>query len=803
MARKNSNKKSKYIPRPHHSSSKNGNSASYKVEGVIDITRSGIGYIIMNDGKGDVLIRPNDFNHALHGDTVRVKITRDSLGDRKREGVVLDILSRKQAEFIGTILGHPKRWIFMPDSDRPMPQFELYNVPVDENISNGSKIIARFESWGRGDKRPSATYVSRLSPEDMGDFAMRQLLTDKGFPLKFSNEAMADANSFSEEITEEELKKRKDFRGTLTFTIDPVDAKDFDDAISFKEIRKGLYEIGVHIADVSHFVIPGTTLDKEAYERATSVYLPDRVNPMLPEKISNELCSLRPDEDKYAFSTVFEINAKFEIKKKWIGRTVIRSDRRFTYEEAQEIIETGTGDHSAEILLLDKIAKHYRGIRFKNGAINFSSQEVRFKLDEKGKPVGIVVKESKDAHKLIEEFMLLANRTVAEKVKEIGEKRGKPVPFPYRVHDTPDEDKLIPFAALARKFGYTFSLTDPDKIAESFNEMLKQAHGTPQQHLLEQLGIRTMAKAVYTSENIGHYGLGFEDYCHFTSPIRRYPDVMVHRIMQQIIDGTLDSKGNKEGNMEGRCKHCSERERAAMECERSANKYKQVEYMLDYVGDEFDAVVTGVSGFGFWAETVDTKCEGLISIRDLSFVDDFRLIESDYTLVGIHSGIKFRIGDPVRIKVVDANLERRQLDYQWIREPKRQSNGDQEMMTVPAAEKTVTNEKKLKSTKKVPAAAEIKPEEVVKAKTTVKKAVVQKMEEAVVAPKTARPKTKAAKANKPAKGETTPNAVEVTNKTKGKVAKDGTVTPVKPKEKSKKSIPDSAPIPPKVKRKLK
>ena len=797
MARKNSNKKGKYIPRPHHSS-RDGNGSTYKIEGVIDITRSGIGYIIMHDGKGDVLIRPNDFNHALHGDTVRVKITRDSLGDRKREGVVLDVLSRKQAEFIGTILGHPKRWIFMPDSDRPMPQFELYNVPFDESISNGSKIIAKFESWGRGDKRPTATYVSKMNAEDLGDFAMRQLLTDKGFSLKFSKEAMDIANSFSEEITEEELKKRKDFRDTLTFTIDPLDAKDFDDAISFKQIRKGLYEIGVHIADVSHFVNPGTVLDKEAYERATSVYLPDRVNPMLPEKISNELCSLRPNEDKYAFSTVFEINSKFEIKKKWIGRTVINSNRRFTYEEAQDIIETGVGDHSEEILLLDKIAKHYRGIRFKNGAINFSSQEVRFKLDENGKPIGIVVKESKDAHKLIEEFMLLANRTVAERVNEVGEKRGKPIPFPYRVHDAPDEDKLIPFAALARKFGYTFSLTDPDKIAESFNEMLKQAHGTPQQHLLEQLGIRTMAKAVYTSENIGHYGLGFEDYCHFTSPIRRYPDVMVHRIMQQIIDGTLDSKGSKEGNMEGRCKHCSERERAAMECERSANKYKQVEYMMDFVGDEFDAVVTGVSGFGFWAETVDTKCEGLISIRDLSFVDDFRLIESDYTLVGIHSGIKFRIGDPVRIKVVDANLERRQLDYQWIREPKHKP-ATEGIKTERPVEKMPVKEKKPKAVKKSPATIEAQPvnADVKVTKTGTKKPVTKKTADEVAVPKAKQPKAGKSKKTE----DLAPIVPPVVAKVKGKAASPKAAAT--PKEKAKKAIPDSAPIPPKVKRKLK
>ena len=472
---------------------------------------------------------------------------------------------------------------------------------------------------------------------------------------------MKEALSLSENITRQELIKRKDCRDILTFTIDPNDAKDFDDAISVRNLDNGNYEIGVHIADVSHFVKPGSLLDKVAYERATSVYLPDRVNPMLPEKISNELCSLRPHEDKYTFSAIFQINNRAEIKHSWLGRTVIHSNHRFTYDEVQEIIEKKDGLHYKPIMLLNDLAQKFRRERFRKGAINFSSQEVRFQLDEKGKPIGIVIKESKDAHKLIEEFMLLANRTVAEYVSKI--KINKlPVPFPYRIHDTPDDEKLKPFIAFAKKFGYVFDMHDEAAVAASFNKMLKEVQGKPEQHVLEQLGIRTMAKAVYTSSNIGHYGLGFEHYCHFTSPIRRYPDVMVHRILQECLEKNL--KIDKK--MDEKCKHCSDRERKAMEAERAGNKYKQVEFMQQYLGEEFDGIISGVAAFGFFVETVLHKCEGMVTVRDLSEHDDFRLDETDYALVGLRTKRKFRMGDKVCIKVVAANLGKRQLDYEWV-----------------------------------------------------------------------------------------------------------------------------------------
>jgi ribonuclease R len=630
------------------------------VKGVLDISRSGIGFVLVEGMEKDVLVRPNDFNRAFHGDTVRVQIDKHTAPGKRIEGKITEVVERKQTEFIGNLQVGKTFAFFTADTEKPMPDFF---IPIDKlnGASNGERVVARLTKWDKADKKPEGEVVNVIKAEDMNDFAMKELLIDNGFPLTFDAAVMKDANELSEKITREELKKRKDCRDILTFTIDPVDAKDFDDAISIRNLDNGNYEIGVHIADVSHFVKPDTALDKAAYERATSVYLPDRVNPMLPEKISNELCSLRPNEDKYTFSVIYQINNRAEIKHSWIGRTVIHSNHRFSYEEVQEIIEKKDGLHFKPILLLNDLAQKFRRERFRKGAINFSSQEVRFKLDEKGKPIAVVIKESKDAHKLIEEFMLLANRTVAEYVSKIKINK-QPIPFPYRIHDTPDDEKLKPFAAFAKKFGYTFNLHDEEAVAASFNKMLKDVQGKPEQHVLEQLGIRTMAKAIYTSSNIGHYGLGFEHYCHFTSPIRRYPDVMVHRILQECLDKNLKI----DRKMDEKCKHCSDRERKAMETERAGNKYKQVEYMQDYLGEEFEGIISGVASFGFFVETVLHKCEGMVTVRDLSEHDDFRLDETDYALVGLRTKRKFRMGDKVQIKVVAANLGKRQLDYEWV-----------------------------------------------------------------------------------------------------------------------------------------
>ncbi|MBC7888192.1 MAG: ribonuclease R [Ferruginibacter sp.] len=632
------------------------------VKGKLDISRSGMGYVIVEGMEQDIVVRPNDFNHAFHGDIVRVQINKDNGRGKRTEGKVTDVAERLRTTFIGNMQVNKNIAFFVAASEKPIPDFY---IPVEKlnGAVNGERVVARLVKWSKSDKKPEGEVVSILKAEDVNDMAMKEILIEAGFPLTFDKVVMDEAMELSDTITREELKKRKDCRDILTFTIDPVDAKDFDDAISIRNLDNGNYEIGVHIADVSHFVKPDSILDKAAYERATSVYLPDRVNPMLPEKISNELCSLRPDEDKYTFSVIFQITNRGEIKHKWIGRTIIHSDHRFTYEDVQQVIETKEGLHHKAILLLDDLAKQFRKERFDNGAINFSSQEVRFTLDEKGKPIGIVVKESKDAHKLVEEFMLLANRTIAEYVSRIKSNK-EPVPFPYRIHDTPDDEKLKPFAAFAKKFGYTFDIHDEAAVAASFNNLLKDVSGKPEQHVLEQLGIRTMAKAIYTSKNIGHYGLGFEHYCHFTSPIRRYPDVMVHRILQECLDKEL--KIDKK--MEEKCKHCSDKERKAMEAERAGNKYKQVEFMKDYLGEEFDGIISGVAGFGFFVETVLHKCEGMVTVRDLSEFDEFKLDEADYALVGIRTGKKFRMGDAVKIKVVAANLEKRQLDYHWVQD---------------------------------------------------------------------------------------------------------------------------------------
>jgi ribonuclease R len=649
MGRKNSKKKKK----------EKRSSAEPTMKGRLDITRSGMGFVIVENEPVDILVRRNDFNTALHGDVVRVRILKDK-GGRRMQGAVSEVLQRKQTQFMGRLDMNEGFAFFVAESDKPMP-----DIFIPKQNFNGAKdkdkVVVRLLEWDKDGKRPVGEVVSVVDKEDENDAAMKEILLESGFALEFPDEVMEEAARIPDAIPSPEIRKRKDVRDILTFTIDPVDAKDFDDAISFRVLKNGNYEIGIHIADVSYYVEEESALDKEAYRRATSVYLPDRVNPMLPEHISNVLCSLRPKEDKLTFSAIFEITPKAQVKKYWLGKTVIHSDHRFTYEEVQEIIETNGGPYIDEVLILNNISQRLRKKRFDKGAINFSSTEVRFKLDEKKKPVGIIIKESKEAHQLIEELMLLANRTVAGDLAKI-KLNNKPVPFPYRVHDNPDEEKLLPFIAFARKFGHKFDVSSPEAIAASFNQMLQDVQGKPEQHVLEQLGIRTMAKAKYTSENIGHYGLGFENYCHFTSPIRRYPDVMVHRILGQAIENKI----RIDKKMEEKCKHTSERERAAMEAERAANKYKQVEYMKEFLGEEFEGVISGVASFGFWVETVEHKCEGLVSLNSLLDFDDFRHVETDYCLVGHRSGKKFRMGDKVTIKVIAANLEKRQLDYEWV-----------------------------------------------------------------------------------------------------------------------------------------
>ena len=630
---------------------------SYK--GVLDIAKSGMGFVMVSGLENDILVYPNDFNTALKGDEVSVKITKIRQSSGKKEGKILEVLKRKQVSFAGTMQVKEKIAFFIPSTVTPMP-----DIFIPMGKLNGAKdkdrVIVQLTKWEKSSRKPEGEVLRIFTPEQENDLAMQSIVAEAGFALSFSDEVNAFARSLSDKIDATELAKRKDYRKVLTFTIDPVDAKDFDDAISYQTLPNGHLEIGVHIADVSHFVQPGTAVDKEAYERATSVYLPDRVYPMLPERISNELSSLRPNEDKFTFSACIEVDAHGKIVNTWFGKTIIHSDRRFTYEQVQEIIDTKIGDHSNEILWLLDWTQKLRKARFDNGAINFSSQEVRFTLDDKGKPIGITIKESKESHQLIEELMLKANQLIAQKMGQVKIKK-ETLPFPYRVHDQPNEEKLSPFIVFAKKHGYPFDISTPTQIAHSFNALMIAAKGKPEQHVLEQLGIRTMAKAVYTSDNIGHYGLGFEYYCHFTSPIRRYPDILVHRIVQSVL---IEHPIN-DSELEQKCVHCSERERAAMESERAANKYKQVEFMRDYLGHSFEGIISGVSSFGFWVETIEHKCEGLVSVVSLSKFDDFRLVESDYALVGMRSGRKFNMGDKVTIKVVAASLEKRQLDYEW------------------------------------------------------------------------------------------------------------------------------------------
>ncbi|HNN30875.1 MAG TPA: ribonuclease R [Chitinophagaceae bacterium] len=644
--------------RQHHTT-KETHLPTNTLKGILEVTNSGIGYVIMPEGVGDILVRQDNFNTAFHGDTVRVKVIKENFKSGKREGKITEVVQRKQTEFIGKLQLSNAFAFFIPDSNKPMPDFF---IPKDKikTATNNEKVIVRLVKWEKGDKKPVGEVMSILTSADENDAAMKEIIAAAGFALSFTDEVITETAQLHETLSEKEIEQRKDFREVLTFTIDPVDAKDFDDAISVKKINDELYEIGVHIADVSYYVKPDTALDEEAYKRATSVYLPDRVNPMLPEKISNELCSLRPNEDKFTFSAVFEISTNGNVKNYWLGKTVIHSNHRFTYEDVQDIIDGKTGEYESEILLLHKIAQIIRTNRFKKGAINFSSQEVRFKLDENAKPISIIVKESKASHQLIEEFMLLANKTVAEHIDKSS--NNNPIPFPYRVHDQPDEEKLLPFIEFAKKFGHTFNISSPEKIAESFNTLLENVKGKPEQQVLEQLGIRTMAKAVYTTKNIGHYGLAIPHYCHFTSPIRRYPDVLVHRILYSFLQG----KTIMDKKMEEKCRHCSEREKAAMDCERAGNSYKQVEFLKEHLGEDFEGVISGVASFGFWVETLAHKCEGMVSIVSLSDYDDFKFVETDFCLVGKRSGKTFRIGDKVTIKVVAANLEKRKLDYEWV-----------------------------------------------------------------------------------------------------------------------------------------
>ena len=592
--------------------------------GKLDVAKNGMGYVSVTGQPVDIIIKREHLKSAMNGDTVEVDIINSPRSGKRQEGIISKIIKRGQTELIGTIQMNANFAFVIPDNESFTKDIFI-NEKNSRGLKEGDRVIVRITDWNERMKNPTGEIIEKLDASKSGDIAMKELLLQAGFSLEFPDEVMEEVKQIPTHIDDEEIAKRKD------------------------------------IADVAHYVKPTTALDAEAYKRATSVYLPDRVLPMLPEKISNELCSLRPNEDKLTFSVMFQLNEKAEVQNYWLGKTVIHSNRRFTYEEVQEIIEGKEGDHQTEILTLHRLSQQIRKEKFDNGAINFSSEEVRFKLDENGAPIDIIIKESKASHQLIEELMLLANKTVSEYASKIKKNKAS-VPFPYRVHDTPDIDKLKSFAAFAGKFGHKFDFSSPATIASSFNKMIANASQHPEQEILTTLAIRTMAKAIYTTENIGHYGLGFEYYSHFTSPIRRYPDVLSHRILL----GCLENDIQFIKNLEEQCAHCSERERKAMEAEREANKYKQVEFMQQHVGEEFDAVISGVAAFGFWAQTIPHKCEGLISLNNLLDLDEFKFVEEEYALVGKRSRLKFQMGNTVRIKVAAANLSKRQLDFELM-----------------------------------------------------------------------------------------------------------------------------------------
>ncbi|NQX37957.1 ribonuclease R [Pedobacter steynii] len=628
--------------------------------GKVDMTADGSAFIIPDDEfEKDVFVSSRKLHNALHGDKVKVYIYAKKSG-RKNEGEVVEIIERAKTDFIG-VIKISDRFAFVNIDDRKMMQ-DIF-VPLSDlnGAKNGQKVQVSITDWPDGAKNPIGKIITILGEQGENNTEMNAILAQYGFPLSFPPEVEKEANAIPEQVTEAEIKGRKDFRDTVTFTIDPADAKDFDDAISFRKLENGNYEIGVHIADVSHYVIPNSPLDKEAYGRATSVYLVDRVIPMLPERLSNGVCSLRPHEDKLCFAAVFELDDKANIITEWFGRTVIHSNRRFSYEEAQEVIETKTGDHAEEILKLNELAYILRDKKFKNGAISFESTEVKFKLDETGKPIGVFVKERKDAHKLIEDYMLLANKKVAEFIAKKGKGKQK-YTFIYRSHDSPNLENLGNFALFAARFGYKINMKSDKDIAKSLNYLMEDVEGKKEQNVLTQLAIRSMAKAVYTTKKTSHYGLAFDHYTHFTSPIRRYPDVMVHRLLAAYLNN--EKSANAE-EYEVAASHSSSMEKRAADAERASIKYKQAEYLEENIGNTFLGIISGVTEWGMYVELVENKCEGMIRLRDLA--DDFYVLdEKNYCIIGQRKKKTYQLGDEVQVKVKKVDLSKRQIDFSLI-----------------------------------------------------------------------------------------------------------------------------------------
>ncbi len=622
--------------------------------GVVDHVSSRFAYIKLGPDRQDIFIKAKDLGTAVDGDTVKIIVYPTRHGEHA-EGKVTEIVKRNRTRFVGKIEVSKNYAFFIADYRKMHQDFFIYPENIN-GAKTGEKVIVEVTSWAEEDKKPEAKVVEILGKAGENEAEIHSIMAEFELPFKFDERVQREASAIEEGITDKEIKKRRDFRKITTFTIDPVDAKDFDDALSFQKLENGNYEIGVHIADVTHYVQLNSLLEQEAFDRATSVYLVDRTIPMLPERLSNQLCSLRPNEDKLTFAAVFEMNDKGKIINEWFGRTVIHSIRRFTYEDAQTVLETGEGDLAEELKILNDIAKKLRKDRFKKGAVNFETTEVKFKLDEKGKPLAVIPKIRKDAHKLIEEFMLLANKQVATFVYNY--KKGKEKnTFVYRTHDFPDPDKVKDFAVFAKQFGHKMAVDD-NSISQSLNKLMETIEGKPEQNILEQLAIRTMAKAKYTTDVKGHFGLAFDHYSHFTSPIRRYPDMMVHRLLQHYLD---DGGPVSKTDFEAKSIHSSEREKRAADAERASIKYKQVEFMASAENKIYEGLVSGVTEWGIYVEIIETKCEGMVRLADLT--DDFyEFDERNYRVVGRRKKKIYTLGDKVKVRVKKTDVDKRLID---------------------------------------------------------------------------------------------------------------------------------------------